>query len=78
MYTEPEVVKGVLRGFSEFGEFTYFYTCVLCDVKFVESAPELSVPALCHSCYTGRVGCNRDERKTVKARNQGKIKRIYK
>lgn len=36
------------------GAFWFEYSCPRCGRKHRHSAPELSAPALCHGCVTGR------------------------
>jgi hypothetical protein len=48
----PQIcVKGKCLGFSETsGNFTYAYHCSSCYHPYHSSAPEETVPLLCHQC----------------------------
>lgn len=48
-----EVVKGELVHHSIYGDFVYRYGCTLCGRIHRSTSPELTVPTLCHYCYTG-------------------------
>lgn len=51
-----ETVQGQFTGDYSVtrGGFTYWYTCKKCNQRFLETAPELSAPAMCNECYTGQ------------------------
>ena len=70
------VVKGVFKGSSSVqdGIFLYEYTCPQCQRLFRESSPEVSVPSLCHRCYTGLPDC-RESDKERKWRQENPRKR---
>ena len=50
-----DTVAGRYLGFSErHGTFAYAYTCPRCGKAYKSSSPELTAPAMCHACFTGR------------------------
>ncbi len=50
-----EVAQGRFLGHSVGRGFLYEYRCPY-GKRFLETAPELNAPALCHTCYTGDAG----------------------
>lgn len=48
-----QTVAGRFEHMSDDGNFCYLYTCA-CGENFRESTPEVSAPAICHSCYRGK------------------------
>ena len=49
-------INGELVHFSVSGNFVYAYHCELCKTRFLEYAPEISAPAICHMCFAGLRG----------------------
>lgn len=49
------IVKGTLLKHSMSRGFIYAYQCSLCGHQFLQAnTPDLSIPVLCHGCYTGK------------------------
>lgn len=65
-----ETVKGDFSGDYSVARrgFTYWYVCERCRDCFLETAPEISKPCLCHGCHSGE-NLRKHERFKRKNRN---------
>lgn len=47
----PPNIAGECINFNDKGQFVYRYSCEGCGRLFQQTCPEVSAPAVCHSCF---------------------------